>query len=227
MTGRACACPSAGSARPLPGGRENRAGGRSDTGSRRGNQSRRPGEGRRGSGGEAEPRSVAGDGGRRARPVCAAAGRAGGRGAGGQGPVWAVPRVGSAVCEPELPAAAFGAGGGPGLCTCFGGARCLPTGCGGGRWRAAGKALVLGAGAVVRPECGGDEVTGRWALSGRLQWGRGKKLKAALPCRLQLAVPANPVGMFLPWFVASQRERVILMDWMQLEKSVCVLFCVL
>lgn len=130
--------------------------------------------------------------------------------------------------------AACGAGGGPGLCTCFGGARCLPTGCGGGRWRAAVRPwcwrqeLSLGLSACDElVVCGGDEVTGRWALPGRLQWGRGKKLKAALPCRLELAVPANPVGMFLLWFVASRRERVILMDWMQLEKSVCVLFCVL
>lgn len=87
------------------------------------------------------------------------------------------------------PVAACGAGlgdGGPGLCTCIGwgrgsggpgagGARCWPTGWGGGRWRAAGTALVSEGEAVVRPGCL------RWAGGVRRGWSHRQMGSARAP----------------------------------------------
>lgn len=56
--------------------------------------------------------------------------------------------------------------------------------------------LSLGPGACDEPVvCGGGEVTGRWAVPGRVWRGRRQKLKAVLPCSLELAGSRNPVDI--------------------------------
>lgn len=70
-----------------------------------------------------------------------------------------------------------------------------------GLWRRREK-LSLGLGACDELVVwGGDEVTGRWAVPGRRERGRGEKSKAALPFSLGLAGSANPVYVNVDMFL--------------------------